>query len=156
MAIPIVGKIIDSVIDKGASLISEFITDKDKAAELEHQWRQHVSRENHEIKKIEIEAEKELEEEFSRRTIVMEGTASDLKAIPYVGALVVFARGMFRPMFSYATLYWDWVFFTTDTSGWSEQQKTLLLTINLIVLVFFFGERAVKNLAPILQKVFAK
>ena len=39
MPIPIVGKLIDTVIGKGADLVSEFITDKDKAAEFEHKYR---------------------------------------------------------------------------------------------------------------------
>lgn len=39
MAIPILGKIIDTIIGKGSDLISEFITDKDKAAEFEHRYR---------------------------------------------------------------------------------------------------------------------
>jgi len=60
MAIPIIGNIIDRVIDKGASLISEVITDKDQAARLEHEWRQQLSRESHDIAKIEIEAERDL------------------------------------------------------------------------------------------------
>ena len=34
MAIPFVGKIIDSLINKGGDLLSEFITDKDEAARL--------------------------------------------------------------------------------------------------------------------------
>jgi len=60
MALPIIGNIIDRVIDKGASLISEVITDKDEAARLEHEWRQQLSRESHEFQKIEIEAERDL------------------------------------------------------------------------------------------------
>ena len=39
MAIPFLGKLLDTVVDKGASLISEFVTDKDKAAEFQHQFK---------------------------------------------------------------------------------------------------------------------
>ena len=60
MALPIIGTIIDRVIDKGASLISEFVTDKDEAARLEHEWRQQLSRESHDIQKLEMEAERDL------------------------------------------------------------------------------------------------
>ena len=42
MAIPILGKILDTVFDKGADLISEFITDKDKAAEFTHKFKMAV------------------------------------------------------------------------------------------------------------------
>jgi hypothetical protein len=60
MALPIIGTIIDRVIDKGASLISEFVTDKDQAARLEHEWRQQLSRENHEIAKLALEIERDI------------------------------------------------------------------------------------------------
>ena len=60
MALPIIGTIIDRVIDKGASLFSELITDKDEAARLEHEWRQQLSRESHDIQKLELEAERDL------------------------------------------------------------------------------------------------
>lgn len=36
LGIPFMGKIIDSLINKGSDLISEFITDPDKAAEFTH------------------------------------------------------------------------------------------------------------------------
>jgi hypothetical protein len=60
MALPIVGKIIDRVIDKGASLISEFVTDKDQAARLEHEWRSQLSRESHELEKLALEIERDI------------------------------------------------------------------------------------------------
>lgn len=91
---------------------------------------------------------------FNERTKELEGTASDLKAIPFLGPIVIFARGMFRPLFSYFVMYLDAIWFTTDTSHWSEQQNTAMIVINIIVLTFFFGERAVKNLAPLIARVF--
>ena len=87
---------------------------------------------------------------FNKRTVDLEGTASDLKTIPFVGALVIFLRGAFRPLFSYMTAYMDYIYFVTDTSDWSEQKQTLLIAINLLVLVFFFGERALKNVMPLI------
>ena len=96
------------------------------------------------------EAAQEDEATFNKRTIDLEGTASDLKSIPYVGALIIFLRGAFRPLFAYGTAYIDWVYFTTDTTDWPQQQQTLLISINLLVLVFFFGERALKNVMPLI------
>lgn len=93
---------------------------------------------------------------FNERTKELEGTASDLKTIPILGHLVIFARGMFRPVFAYFTLYLDVVWFTTDTGGWTDQQNTAMIVINCIVLVFFFGERTVKNLLPLIGEVFGK
>ncbi len=87
---------------------------------------------------------------FNKRTIDLEGTAADLKTIPFIGALIIFLRGAFRPLFAYGTAYIDWIYFTTDTTSWPQQQQTLLISINLLVLVFFFGERALKNVMPLI------
>ncbi len=38
MAIPIIGELLNTIIGKGADLISEFIPDKDKAAEFKHKF----------------------------------------------------------------------------------------------------------------------
>jgi hypothetical protein len=100
-----------------------------------------------------MQAAREDEQLFNERTIALEGTAKDLKTIPYVGGLVIFLRGAFRPIFSYAVLYWDWEYFTAGLT-WTERQETLLLAVNLLVLVFFFGERALKNVMPLIIQVF--
>lgn len=91
---------------------------------------------------------------FDQRTKDLEGTATDLKTIPYLGPIVIFFRGMFRPVFSYFVMYLDYLWFATDTTQWTQQQNTALFVINVIVLVFFFGERAVKNLIPVIAQVF--
>ena len=92
--------------------------------------------------------------EFFKFTKDMEGTAADLKGVPVLGPIVIFMRGMFRPIFAYFTMYLDFMWFTTDTSHWTEQQNTAMIVINIIVLVFFFGERTVKNLLPLIGQVF--
>jgi hypothetical protein len=99
------------------------------------------------------EAARQDEGAFNERTIAMEGTAKDLAAIPYVGALIIFMRGAFRPLFSYATMYFDWLYFSGGFT-FTERQETLLLSINLLVLVFFFGERAMKNVMPLITNAF--
>lgn len=96
------------------------------------------------------------EEQFNQRTKDLEGTAEDLKEVRFLGPLVIFLRGAFRPLFSYATLYFDWVYFTTDTSAWTDRQETLLMAINLLVLVFFYGERATRNVLPVIINLFAQ
>lgn len=102
-----------------------------------------------------IQAAHEDERQFNERTIALEGTANDLKALPYVGAVVIFLRGAFRPLFAYLTAYLDWLYFVSGM-GWTERQESLLLAINLLVLIFFFGERAMKNVMPLIAEVFAK
>lgn len=99
------------------------------------------------------EAARQDEDAFNERTIAMEGTAKDLKALPVVGSVIIFMRGAFRPLFAYMTGYLDWVYLTQGMS-WTERQETLLLAINLLVLVFFFGERAMKNVMPLITNAF--
>lgn len=92
--------------------------------------------------------------EFNDRIKSMEGTAVDLKAIPLLGPIMLFLRGAQRPVWSMATMYFDMLWF--KGSVFTEQQSTALIVINSMVLGFLFGERAIKNLEPLLIKVFAK
>ncbi len=87
----------------------------------------------------------EAEREITRRISQLEGTARDLKAMPFVGRLVIFARGCQRPVWGFFTIWLDYQWF----SNWSlsEQQQSALIAINLLVLGFLFGERAVKNVS---------
>ena len=96
----------------------------------------------------------EQDQAFFTFTKEMEGTASDLKDVPFLGPIIIFLRGAFRPIFAYFTMYLDFMWFTTDTGHWSDQQNTAMIVINIIVLVFFFGERTVKNLMPLIASAF--
>ena len=109
---------------------------------------------DHEAKLLEFAAQQD--QVFNERTILMEGTAKDLQQFGILGKIVVFLRGLFRPVFAYFTMYLDFLWFTGDTSGWTDQQNTAMIVINIIVLVFFFGERSVKNLLPMIAQVFGK
>jgi hypothetical protein len=94
-------------------------------------------------------------QQFNDRTKQMEGTASDLKTIPYVGGFIIFLRGCQRPLWGFATLYFDnkWLF---STQEFSDRQEMAFIVINVLVLGFLFGERAVKNLMPLIMKVLDK
>ena len=92
---------------------------------------------------------------FNQRMVDMEGTAKDLKTIPFIGPLIIFLRGAFRPLFSYMVGYFDFVFFTTDTGQWPEQKVTLLIIINILVIGFYFGERMMKNVMPLITNMLA-
>lgn len=107
----------------------------------------------HELKLLELAAAQDAE--FNRRIIDMEGTASDLKSLPVLGGFLLFLRGAQRPVWGFATLALDWYSFT---GSWemSDKQETILLVINLLVLGFLFGERAVKNITPLLAAYFGK
>lgn len=93
--------------------------------------------------------------QLDKRIAEQEGTAQDLKSIPILGHIVLFARGAQRPIWGFATLWMDtqWFF---GSYTFTEQQQTALIVINTLVLGFLFGERAVQNLTPMIVQVFGK
>lgn len=97
----------------------------------------------------------EADAEFNQRIKDLEGTAKDLKTIPIVGHVVLFLRGLQRPLWGFFTLYAD---YQTFSGIWvlDKQQKAIILAINLLVLGFLFGERAVMNVAPFVKEFFGK
>lgn len=95
------------------------------------------------------EAIAESEKAVNDRIASYEGTASDLKAVPILGPLMLFARGAQRPVWGFACLYVDYQVFS---GAWNlaagSQAAATFYIINFLVLGFLFGERAVKNVAP--------
>ncbi len=91
--------------------------------------------------------------QLDKRIAEQEGTAKDLKVIPILGPIILFLRGLQRPVWGFATLYMDnrWFF---ETHNFNEQQQTAMIVINVLVLGFLFGERTIKNLEPLIIKVF--
>lgn len=94
--------------------------------------------------------------EFNKRIKDMEGTTKDLQSIPILGPMIIFARGAQRPVWGFATLYMDYMVFSGQWSGLTEQNESALWVINLLVLGFLFGERAVKNVGPIITQMIQK
>lgn len=106
----------------------------------------------------ELDANKILNEsaqQLDKRISEQEGTASDLKQIPILGTVILFLRGAQRPLWGFATLYMDYKWFF-EVHTFDEQQQTALIVINVLVLGFLFGERTIKNLEPLIIKVFGK
>lgn len=97
----------------------------------------------------------EADAEYNSRIKDMEGTASDLKTIPFVGAIVIFLRGLQRPVWGFATLVLD---FQSFSKAWelTDKQDIALIVINVLVLAFLFGERALKNVMPLIIEYFKK
>lgn len=60
MAIPFLGKLLEKIIGVGGGIISELVTDKDLAKELDHAFRSQISMEAADFKQFELEAEKEM------------------------------------------------------------------------------------------------
>jgi len=95
------------------------------------------------------------EKTLNKRIAQQEGTAKDLLQLPVIGRLVLFLRGLQRPVWGFFVMYIDYLWFTTPVT-YTEQQQTALMLINILVLGFLFGERTLKNLEPLILKVFAK
>jgi len=93
--------------------------------------------------------------QLDKRIAEQEGTAKDLLAMGLLGKPILFLRGLQRPVWGFATLWMDtkWFF---GSGNFSEQQETALIVINILVLGFLFGERTIKNLEPLLIKIFSK
>lgn len=114
------------------------------------------------IREMEHRHEKELivlgqeaEAEFNQRIKDLEGTASDLKAIPVFGTIILFLRGCQRPVWGFATIAADFHWFINSPT-FTDRQETALIIINLLVLGFLFGERTIKNLSPLIMQVWGK
>lgn len=118
---------------------------------------------NLELQRIELEkqasvnkAVADAEKSVNERIAISEGTAKDLMALPVVGRLLIFARGAQRPVWGFSTMYADYMWFSGQWSGMTQQQESALWVINLLVLGFLFGERAVQNVAPLIAQHFIK
>lgn len=76
---------------------------------------------------------------FRDFVVAYEGAAKD------VPRLIVILRSMIRPAFTVLVGYLDYLFFTGATTTWAPEAIAMLKAINIIVLAFWFGERALKN-----------
>lgn len=96
------------------------------------------------------------EQALNERIAVYEGTAADLRTIPILGPIMMFLRGAFRPVMAYAVLYMDVMIYSAHWKLESGSQvETSFNVINFLVLGFFFGERAVQNILPLVTQFLA-
>lgn len=116
-----------------------------------------------EMSQLELEKSKEVnkaiaeaESAINDRIAQYEGTAKDLAQMPVIGRIVLFARGCQRPLWGFATMYCDFMWFSGEWPTMTDQQQSALWVINLLVLGFLFGERAVKNVTPLIGQYFGK
>lgn len=98
-------------------------------------------------------AQKALTEQIA----ALEGTASDLKALPVLGPVMLFLRGSQRPLWGFATM---WIDFQVFSGAWKlvegSQTEAAFWVLNLLVLPFLFGERTLKNLMPLIERLIKK
>ena len=71
MGIPILGDLWGKIVDKGGSIISELVTDKDLAKQLEHKFRTQMETNSAEFKQAELETETRMFE-AQQKTIQVE------------------------------------------------------------------------------------
>jgi hypothetical protein len=102
------------------------------------------------VQNMEMFTAKEARDEnssFRSFIVEYEGAAKD------VPRLVVILRSLIRPIFTILVGYLDYLYFTG--TGFTPEQGDLLKSVNVIVLFFWFGERAVTN-SGILDKLIKK
>lgn len=104
-----------------------------------------------------LELAKEQDDLFNQRIKDLEGTATDLKSVPIVGPIMLLARGSQRPIWGFATMFFDYQVFSSQWNIMADDQlKAVVMAINVLVLGFLFGERALKNVMPLIAAYFGK
>ena len=143
----------DGLATKLIDTVSGYIPSKEDKARLEIEIRGIAHNQELELQKAELEAKNaELEEvkELNTRIKDLEGTAKDLLQAGWIGRVVLFLRGTQRPVWNYSALYVTIMYFTGNLDLTEEGEK-LLYVIDFLVLGFLFGERAAKNVAPLIK-----
>ena len=114
------------------------------------------------IRRLELERTADLnralaesERAITDRIASLEGTAQDLRAVPFVGPIVIFFRGMQRMVWGYGTVYANFMWFSGRWE-FTQQQESAMWIINILVLGFLFGERAIQNVAPLISELMSK
>lgn len=94
---------------------------------------------------------------LNERIAQQEGTAADLRAVPFVGPALICLRGAQRPVWGYAVLYMDYMVYSRQwqISPVDQEQAAVFYVINFLVLGFLFGERAIINVLPLVQNFLA-
>lgn len=95
------------------------------------------------------------EKEVDARIAMYEGSASDLKAIPVLGPVMLFLRGAQRPVWGFATIYIDYAVFSGLWKLTDPTVQNAFWILNTLVLGFLFGERAVTNIMPYVTNMVA-
>lgn len=143
------GGIGEKIIDTVKDYFPPSMTDQEKA-QVELVIRQVAHQETMDL----ANAAHEERAQFNNRVHNHEGTAKELQQFGVIGKLIIFLRGCQRPIWGYGTLYIDFMWFSGKWTGLTQQQESALWVVNLLVLGFLFGERAIKNVAPAIGEIF--
>ena len=107
-----------------------------------------VDREVREHDRQAAELARQEAQDFNRRISDLEGTASDLKAVPFIGPVVLFLRGVQRPAWGFGALYLNAMVLSGHWTLATPAMENGYNAITWLVLGFLFGERAIKNVMP--------
>ena len=121
---------ITAIIDAGKTVLDKFVADKMSDSE-----RMHLTN------AFELDMRREAGKEqssFRDFVVAYEGAAEDVPKI------IQIIRSLIRPAFTCLVGYLDWHYFTNSAS-FTDDQSSLLMAVNIIVLGFWFGERALTN-----------
>lgn len=141
----------EGLVKELGDVADRFIQTKDEKEAFKLEAVKIAHRQELEMQRAEIEADKE----FNSRIKQLEGTAKDLLQAGWMGKVVLFFRGAQRPAWGWGVLIFDWLYFTNRIEMGGDGEK-LLYVINLLVLGFLFGERALKNVAPLVKDIIQK
>ena len=138
----VTGKVPDVLGRAVDRVLPERLTEKER-----EEIRLAVMQATHEYEVNMLKLANEAELAFNDRLRDLEGTASDLKAVPVIGPLMLVVRGSVRPVVSLFVAWWDWRLLS-GAWEWRPEFLEWLLAMNTIVFVFYFGERASRNVIP--------
>lgn len=93
-------------------------------------------------------AQQVAEKNLNDRIAMYEGSASDLKSIPILGAVMLFLRGSQRIAWGFGTIILDYNVFSGSWKLTDQIVSNSFWVVNFLVLGFLFGERAVVNIMP--------
>jgi len=141
-----------NVIDKVANVVDRFVTTKEEKELLKIEMQKILHLQEMEGQKFALEAE----HEFNNRIKELEGTAKDLQQFGWIGRIVIFFRGLQRPLWGYGVAYMDVMVFSGKWMLEDQEIKSAFWVINFLVLGFLFGERAIKNVAPLIKEIIKK
>lgn len=145
------GGLVDSVIKTVEKYLPPDMSPAEKAA-MELELQRMAFEKQKQADSMMADAERRVTERIS----LLEGTATDLRSIPFIGPIMLFMRGAQRPVWGFAVLYADMMWFSGKWGAMTAQQESALWVINLLVLGFIFGERAVANLAPVISDIMSR
>lgn len=141
------GTSVMTVFKEGADIVDRFVQTGEQKAEAKIKLKEVLHNQQMQFMLLMNEGEKE----FNQRIRDLEGTAKDLLQAGFLGKVILFLRGAQRPLWGYYVGYMDWQVFS---GGWvlTKQMESVMYAINFLVLGFLFGERAVKNILPVIQQ----